>query len=225
MIKKTLGLGVLCLTCSLPSIAGTMGDDAVFPEVYLGVFGGYGKYEGGVGQDGNVTQLRLTLGARAPQAYTYKNFQIGGELGVQTGNSQRLSATTAVSALNGGLPFQATVKPLIDLLATLTYKIQPDSPYAVILKGGIAYRQLQLDGVSSNKDSLSKVNGEFQAGLGYRLSEHAQLTAMYQGIYSSSNAGVNFVSTNNLGFVNAGYFTVSQIPTQNSGFLGIDYTF
>jgi len=117
------------------------------------------------------------------------------------------------------------LKPLVDLLATVRYQAGPDSPYAVILKGGIAYRQLQLNGISSTKDSLSKVNGEFQAGLGYQLTEHAQLTAMYQGIYSSSNAGVQFNSTDNLGLMNVGYISVAQIPTQNSGFLGIDYTF
>ena len=222
VIKNTLALSLVCLSCSLPVMSGTMGDDRVIPPVYVGLFGGDGVIDGAYGQDGNFTQLRLSLGARAPR--TYKNMQLGAEIGAQTGNTMRLTATEATIDSSGGLPVAATFKPLVDALVTLEYQA-PSSPYGFFVKGGIAYRQLQLNNNTSIQDYISTINGEFQAGLGYRLSEHARLTAMYQGIYSSSNAGVQFTSTDSSGFINVGYLTISKIPTQNAGFIGVEYTY
>ncbi len=222
-MKKTLSLGLVCLSCSLPLIAGTMSDISTLSPVYMGVYGGYGTIDGEIGQDGNFTQFRLSLGARGP--WTYKNTQVGAELGVQWGNTMRLSVSEELSALNSYLPFSVTLKPIIDALITLKYQFQPNSPLDLLLKGGIAYRQMQFNDMTSPKDHLSKVNGEFQAGLSYHLSQHAEITAVYQGIYSSSNAGVRYTVSSTSGYYDTGYFTLSQIPTQQAGFLGIEYTF
>ena len=220
-MKKLLGLS--CLLSSLSLMAGTMGETATFSPVYLGVYGGYGNIDGAINQDGNFTQFRSALGARLP--WKPLNLQLGGELGVQWGNIMRLSATEDIIDINGGLPIQATLKPIADALVTLKYQLSPESPVSVLLKGGIAYRQLQLNAQTSPTDALSKVNGELQAGLTYQLSEHAQFIAVYQGIYSSSNAGVQYTSLGFDGYFDYGYLTISQIPTQQSGFLGIEYTF
>lgn len=218
MIKKTIGL--FCLSCSALATAGTMGETPKLPAFYIGAFGGYGQIDGTL-QGGDFSQARLSLGIRAPQAY--KNVLLGAEIAVQSGNTMQLYATDEVIALAGDLPIQATLKPLLDILATA--KLPLYSSFDLILKGGIAYRQLQLNSVSSPQDSLSKVNGEFQAGLSYPLSEHAQLTAMYQGIYSTSNANVQFTSTSVSNFFSLGDVSISNIPTQQAGFLGIEYTF
>lgn len=76
MIKKTLVVSLLSLGCSLPVVAGTMGDALSLPSYYVGAFGGYGTVDGGIEQDGNFSQARLTLGVRAPHAY--KNLLLGG---------------------------------------------------------------------------------------------------------------------------------------------------
>jgi opacity protein-like surface antigen len=219
MIKKNLALSLLSLSCSLPITAGTMGSihptSAPYsPLFYVGAFGGYGAIDGAEGQYGRFTQGRLTLGFHG---IDFKNILLGAELGVQSGNSMRLSANADLIELTGGLPIQATLKPFFDALVTAKYRFQTRHPLSAIIKGGIAYRQLQLDNRSSSRDSLSKVNGEFQAGLGYNITEHVMLTAMYQGIYSGSKAHVRL---NSLGDV-----TISRIPTQQAGFLGVEYSF
>jgi hypothetical protein len=86
-----------------------------------------------------------------------------------------------------------------------------------IVKAGIAYRQLQLEDRTSPSDSLQQVNGELQVGLGYKLTDHATLTAFYQGIYAGGNAGVSTDATGDNTYI-------SRIPTQQAGFLGIEYS-
>ena len=56
----------------------------------------------------------------------------------------RLSASDAVIAAGGGLPIQATLKQMLDLLVTAKFQIS-NTPIYAIVKGGIAYRQLQLE--------------------------------------------------------------------------------
>ena len=217
MIIKKLAISLLGLTCSLPVIAGTIGDvnpDLISSPFYVGAFGGYGTDDGGYKQDGDITQARLTIGAHLKN---YKNIMFGGELGVQSGNTMRLNASPSVIEASTGLPIQSTLKPLIDALMTMKYQFQTGRPLFAVLKGGIAYRQLQLVDRTSEHDTLIRVNGEFQGGLGYNITEHVQLTAMYQGIYSANNAGVKLNRFDDI--------TISQIPTQQAGFLGVEYAF
>lgn len=215
MIKKTLACSLLALTY-LPVMAGNMGTirSHQLTGIYAGAFGGYGVVSGAYKQDGNVAQGRLTLGMHA---VNYNLLMLGAELGLQSGNSMRLHASPSVLLGGGGLPIQSTLKPLVDALVTVNYQFSPNSPLFVLLKGGIAYRQLELEDRSSGQDSLNKVNGEFQGGLGYQLTEQVLISAFYQGIYSSSDARV---ALNSIGDT-----TISQIPTQQAGFLGFEYSF
>ena len=186
MRKNVITSCLLGLSCTLPVFAGTMGDTQTssLSPVYMGAYGGYGAFSRN-GVSGASSALgRLTLGVNAKQ---YKNWMFGGEVGVQSGSN------------HGN--FGYVVKPLVDLLFTVKGKLVEESPYFYILKGGIAYRQ------SSNYFyDVNQVSGEFQGGLGYQLTEHAALTALYQGIYANGNA-------------------YSNIPTQQAGLLGIDYRF
>jgi len=217
MFNKVVSTCLLGLSFSLPAFAGTMGDITNYKPspFYIGAYGGYGAIDGAYKRDGNFAQGRLAFGAHIKQ---YKYWMFGGEVGVQSGNNMRLNASPEVIDTEVDLLPQATLKPLVDLLFTVKGQFTPNKPLFYLLKGGIAYRQLTLADRTSSKDTLSKVNGEFQAGLGWTASKHVMLTAFYQGIYETSNAGVSVdASGENTFFAN--------IPTQQAGFLGIEYSF
>ena len=217
-MKKTLLASLICLSAALPVYATSSPASSVAnwwspSRLYMGAYGGYGSVNGAYNNDGQVGQGRLTLGLHAAE---YKNISFGIEAGVQSGNDMRLSASPGIITATGGLPIQSTLKPLLDLLATVKAQFSPRYPLFAIVKGGIAYRQLQLNDRTSSADNLRKANGELQAGLGYSITDHILLTALYQGIYSSNNAGVAINSV--------GDTTISRIPTQQAGFLGKEYS-
>lgn len=179
----------------------------------MGAYGGYGNVSGAYKNDGQVAQGRLVLGIHAAE---YRAAKFGAEVGVESGNDMRLQANAALIAATGGLPIQSTLKPLVDLLITAQYQFSANYPVIGILKGGIAYRQLQLEDRSSSSDGLRKVNPELQIGLGVNITQHAMLSAFYQGIYSDSTAGAAINS--------AGDVTISRIPTQQAVFVGLEYS-
>ena len=190
MRKNVIASCLLGLSCTLPVFAGNMGDvqTSSLSPFSVGAYGGYGSMSAD-GVSGNSSALgRLTLGVNAKQ---YNNWIFGGEVCVQSGNNLR----------DYGI-FNYEVKPLVDLLFTVKGQLVEDSPYFYVLKGGIAYRQA----TGFIGDEFSEVSGEFQGGLGYKLTEHASLTALYQGIYANGSS-------------------YSNIPTQQAGLLGVDYRF
>jgi hypothetical protein len=214
-MKKLLVVS-FCLSLTLPAFAGIFShnklSDGSPSRFTVGAYGGYGVVNGGYHQDGQVAQSRLAIGMRAAQ---YKKLTFGTELGVQSGNAMRLNASSALMTSVGCLPIDSTLKPFLDLLVTVKTRIDPSYPIFAVLKGGIAYRQLVLNGRSSSHDGLRRVNGELQAGLAFRLTDHASLAVFYQGIYSGTNAGLDLDS--------AGDVTIRRIPTQQAGFLGFEY--
>jgi len=215
LMKKTL-LVLVCLSFTSAVFAHAASNrDHVgcSPSFYIGAYGGYGDVSGGYKQDGQVAQGRLALGLRAAE---YMGVAFGAEAGVQSGNTMRLEANDTLITDAGGLPIQSTLKPLLDILITVKGQLLPNTPLFGILKGGVAYRQLVLNDRSSARDGLRQVSGELQAGLAFNLTHHATLTALYQGIYSGSNAGL---ALNTVGDV-----TIGRIPTQQAGFLGFEYS-
>jgi hypothetical protein len=215
-MKKIIIKSLIGLSFVLPVVAGTIGETVLSTSspFYVGAYGGFGTVSGGFKQDGNVVQGRLSIGSHAKE---YRALMLGAELGLQSGNSMRLNANSDLINAAGGLPIQATLKPWLDLLFTVKGPFASDNSLFYVLKGGIAFRQLQLENRSSTQDSLSTVNGEFQAGLGYNLTGHVMLTAFYQGIYSAPNAGVRLDAVNDV--------ILAHIPTQQAGFLGVEYSF
>nr|AGC71856.1 hypothetical protein [uncultured bacterium A1Q1_fos_2140] len=216
-MRKIILVNLLLLSYAYPVFSGTMGDAGLKPHpiLYVGGYGGYGTVSGGYKNDGNVAQERFTLGVHIKQ---YRQWMLGSEVGIQSGNTMRLATSSSVLDPATDLIPQAILKPLVDFLFTVKGQIQPDKPLYYILKGGIAYRQLQLeDRTSTYGDGLSNLAGEFQAGVGMNITEHVQINVFYQGIYSSKNAGVYLDS--------AGNTPVSHIPTQQAGFLGVEYSF
>lgn len=222
MMKKTTGCFALGMALFLPAIAGTMGPIVENPyQIYAGGYGGYGQVMGAYGNDGNFAQGRFALGV---QGLTFHSLFLGLEGAVQSGNSMPLSVNTDTIAVAGGLQPQVILKPFVDLLATVEGPLLSLYPVNYVLKGGIAYRQMQFTdrtsfggNLSQGGDVLNRVNGEFQAGLGYTFTDHARITAFYQGIYANSNAKVRLNT--------AGDLVLQQLPTQQAGFLGFEYRF
>lgn len=178
----------------------------------LGVYGGYGDVSGAYESDGQFTQGRLAFGA---QLARFQEFALGLETGFQWGNDMRFQVPNYPDSSPGGLPVQMTLKPLVDLLATCQIPLGQSTDFSIFVKGGIAYRQLQFMDRTSNADTLKSVNGEFQAGLGYQATSHAKLTVFYQGIYSGSSPDLTVDANDDV--------KLGRVPTQQAGFLGIEY--
>ena len=159
-------------------------------------------------------QTALGRFAIARDLGAYKTLHLGLEVGVQNGNTARLSIPQATLDTIGGLPPQVTIKPTLDLLATGSWKPVAAYPVFVLVKPGIAYRRLQVnDRVTFN--DLSEVAFELQAGLGVAISDRATLSINYQGVY---NGGTTYL-------INTTTFTgnISNIPMQNSLLLSLSY--
>lgn len=211
MIKKIM-MGLIVSFCPIAAFSGAMGTTPL--QFYMGAHGGYGAMDGGYERDGYSALGRLSFGVHAKE---YKQWLLGAELGVQSGNDLRLKVNSSVIDASGGLPVQATSKPFVDLLATIKMQIEQNKPLFLLVKGGVAFRQFQLEDRTSSSDSLTKANGEFQGGLGLQMTEHVSLLVMYQGIYENNTAGVKLNSVNDT--------TISHIPTQQAGLFGVEYSF
>lgn len=179
------------LALSSNSIAGTMGPieskqagaylGAPLPWVVIGSLG-YTRYQNisDCIADGQTAIGRFAIGRELLNT-RYSNF--GLELGLQSGNTMRLDVSEAILDELGGMPIQTTMKPMLDILATV--KIAPiDSLLFAQIKGGGVYRYWQFDGRNSVKD-ISKINGEIQAGFGYSIGRLTAISLLYQGIYGS----------------------------------------
>lgn len=188
--------------------------EKVFPSLSMGISGGYGHINGAYKQDGNTGLARVFLGL---QLHQFNTFSLGIETGIQSGNSMRLYTNPVIIEEAGGLPVQASLKPIIDALITVKGRFNTILPLGYRLKGGLAYRQLQFENRNSARDTLNKFNAELQAGLGYSLTPNLALTAMYQGIYAPGSAQIQPDAIGDL--------LLSHIPGQQAGLLGVEYSF
>lgn len=210
LIKTAL---IASCVLSQQSIAGTMGPilEITHPWSVTGSIG-YTVYEDMYRDDGQTALGRFAIGR---DVYTGHSLTWGFEVGVQSGNTMRyFPSQEAIDAL-GGLPIQTTVKPLLDVLVTLKTASFGTTPIFAQLKGGIAYRRWQFNDRDSINDK-SQIAGEVQAGLGYALSERANLSVSYQGIFGG-NPDFHFNADSATG-------RVSNIPVQNGVLLGLTVT-
>lgn len=224
-IKKWITALAGC-TLSLAAIAGTVG--APLTEEYhpWSVIGSIGYtwydnfYNGGSTADASAQaaigdgQTALGRLAIARDLSAFKKVQLGIEIGVQSGNTARLSIPQSTIDDLGGLLPQVTVKPMLDLLATASWQPIESIPLFGLIKPGIAYRRLQVnDRVTFN--DLSEVAFELQAGLGMRISDRASLSLNYQGIFDNKTSYT----------INTTTFTghISNIPMQNGLLLSLSY--
>ena len=145
---------------------------------------------------------------------TFKTVRFGAEVGVQSSNTFRPDIPQEDLDIVGGLHPQLVIKPMLDLLATASFQPVESVPVDGIVKLGIAYRRLQInDRVTFN--DLSQVAFEVQAGLGMQVSERANLSLSYQGVFDGSTSYT----------INPDTFTghVSNIPALNGILLSLSY--
>lgn len=174
----------------------------------VNVSSGYTVYQDMERGDGQTAVGRLAL---EKDFFYYRSASFGIEGGVQSGNRMRLSVPQEQLDILGGLPIQTTIKPMLDLLGTIRFMSLGNSPIVAELKGGFAYRQLQIDRTTVN--DKSQIAGEVQAGLGYPISEKTTLNLFYQGVFGSdANFLVNPVTETAI---------ISNIPVQHGVLLGV----
>ncbi len=157
--------------------------------------------------DGQTPIMRLAFGK---QLFTILNSGIGIELGVQNGNT--MDVDTLAFPETGGIPVSTTVKPPLDLLATLKTGTFFNTPIFAKVKAGIAYYHWQFDNNDVMKNQI-RLASEVQAGLGYALNENFDVTVLYQGIYGGRpDLFVNNTQDN---------FRISNIPVMHGVLLSL----
>jgi hypothetical protein len=178
--------------------------------LYVSAYGGYGVEQGMYGIDGQTGLGRFGIGV---DAYQWKWVDIGFEAAVQSGNSARINIENSTDLANtGGLLPQTNLKAFPDLLFAM--RLHYCNSFFLILKAGVAYQPMIFMDRTSSKDAVRKFNGEFQAGIGYNISEKVRLIGLYQGIYS----GVELKITADQQVL------LQNTPTQQNGLIGIDYS-
>ncbi len=141
---------------------------------------GYSEYQQMYQDDGQTAISRLAIAAEL-LATTQSAF--GLEIGVQNGNRMRFVIPQNSLSLWSGV-VRTTVKPILDLLLTANTSPLGESLLFTQIKGGLVYRQWQMDSdFVSNKTELA---GEVQAGFGYPLTEITSLNLLYQGVFGGS---------------------------------------
>ena len=185
-----------CLTCEMPLHFGISADM------------GFTQYSNVYHQDGQSVLGRLSLQTQyAPGDF----FALGIEAGLQNGNTMRLNLPKSTLDLLGGEPVSIMVKPTIDLLGTLQVTPFDDFGLFGVLKGGVAFRQLQVD--RNEVNDLSKTSPEFQAGLGYKINDNLAFHINYQQIFGGNpNYQVNPINET---------AAISNIPGQKTILLGL----
>lgn len=171
---------------------------------------GYGNYSDVYSTDGDVTLGRLAI---SKDIFSIKGIMVGLEGGVQNGNRMRIDSPQSALDEFNGLPIDSTLKPMPDLLVTVKTPSLGITHVFAQVKGGIVYRQWQFDGVIVKNKSA--VASEFQAGLGYRLTNSASITLSYQRMFGANPA----LSTNPETEIG----TVANIPVLNAGLLGFTW--
>ena len=132
---------------------------------------------------------------------------------MQSGNEFRLNIDQSVMDHLGGILPKATIKPMLDLLATASY--QPNNALVFgLAKLGVAYRRMQInDRVTFN--DLSQAALEVQAGIGAQISNKANLSLNYQGVFNGNTVyTVNYTQCTG---------NISNILNQNGLLLTLSY--
>lgn len=141
------------------------------------------------------------------------DYALGLELGLQSGNEIELSVPEETLRRLKWLPLRSTLSPMLDFLITAKSDPLWDSSFFAQLKGGVAYRSLQIK--QTQFESLSQLAGEIQAGFGIPINALAELNLLYQGVYGSySTVYINTLTQT---------ATVSNIPSLHSILLGLSF--
>jgi hypothetical protein len=165
---------------------------------------GHTTYEHAYKNEGDTIAGRLALGV---VPFQWETISFGLEVGIQSGNQMSMPEEET-----GDPSVQTTIKPMIDLLATVEISLNRGNNFIFFAKGGAVYRKWEFD--RSEIGNISRINGEVQAGLGIKISAKTKLIAYYQGIFDGK-VDFNYNETANSG-------SAHKIPTQHGGFLGVE---
>ena len=158
-----------CADCDMPVNWGFSGS--------LGIT----HYDSVYNHDGQSAIGRLSFNAQ----YLFSDFAaLGLEVGVQNGNTMRLDIPKPTLDLLGGEPVSLLVKPMVDLLVSAQITPFEDVGFFGFIKGGVAFRQVQVD--RNEVNDLSKTNPELQAGLGYKLNNNLAFHIEYQQVFGGN---------------------------------------
>lgn len=202
LIRSTLILS-LCFSSALFAFEG----DSPFFSIN-GAFG-VGNYAKATKQEDQAIG-RLSLSSLLKKG----NLAFGIEGGLQTGNTIRFDFPEEDIFVLGGVPIEVQIKPLLDILLITRIDI-PNKPLFGMLKGGIAYRQMQADRQSVN--NVTDVAAEIQAVVGLMISKNASINLSYQYIFGTDPTLKVDPSTES--------GILSHIPEQQALMLGFSYNF
>ncbi|MFA5960139.1 MAG: hypothetical protein WC785_06450 [Tatlockia sp.] len=165
---------------------------------------GYGEYKRAYHSDEQTAIGRLALAA---ELWTISQAAFGLEVGIQSGARMHIAQSTFETLSHA---VQTTMRPMFDLLVTAQANPLDESLLFTQVKGGLVYRHWQINSILINNKNA--VVGEVQAGFGYPLTEVANLSLLYQGIFGGSPK-VRLNSPTETGFV-------SVAPMQHGILLG-----
>ncbi|MCE0724481.1 MULTISPECIES: hypothetical protein [Legionella] len=161
-------------------------------------------------RDKSVPIGRLAL---ANEMMLAGNIALGLELGLQTGTHIKLNIPReTLEALKKWIPMQTTLAPTLDLLITSKSDPLGSSSFFAQLKGGLAYRHWRDNRVPLN--DISQLAGEVQAGFGYPITALANLSLLYQGIFSGNGPNLHLDTYSKRE-------QLSSIPTLHAVLLGL----
>ncbi|HHU0103065.1 TPA: hypothetical protein ACT9NQ_000781 [Legionella pneumophila] len=169
-------------------------------------------YHDAYAHDGQSILGRLSVNL---QYEASESLRPGLELGVQNGNTMRLDTPKPIRDALGGEPVEILIKPMLDVLLTLQMFPFDNPGLFGFVKGGLAYRQLQVD--RNEVNDLAKTSPELQVGLGYGMTDNSAFFVGYQRVFGHHpNYQINPATE-------TGY--LEAIPDQDSLLLGLSIVF
>jgi hypothetical protein len=127
--------------------------------------------------DGQTAVGRMSLGYVIA---TLPFGQVGADVGIQSGNSMRLVLPEESIYALGGIPIEATMKPMLDMLIDFQTVPLASLPLSISVKGGVAYRSMQLD--RESVPGVREFAPEIQTGMSYAINEKSSINIGYQYI-------------------------------------------
>ncbi len=157
--------------------------------------------------DGNSALARLSI---EKTLMSEQSLRLGLAIGIQNGGTMRLDIPKETLDVLGGEPLSISIKPTLDMLGTLSIMPFDDGGIYFYLKGGVAYRALQVDRNEAN--DLTTFTPEIIAGIGDQLNDNLAIQLSAQYLFGSNP---NFTLNQDL---RGG--TINHVPAQKSLFIG-----
>lgn len=178
--------------------------------------GGYAHYSNAMGSDGSTGLARLALNRTL---WRLNGFDFGLEAGIQNGVNLRPIVQQQTLEALGGPAILGTIKPVFELLPTISKQLPYDDCYSAFAKFGIAYRTMTFD--RDTIPNISRIAPDLQLGLASEMSENLKLMLYYQVLFGdlpNIRSSLAPLPANNHG-------KAENIPTEQGILLGAAYSF